>query len=66
MKCTFESNGKGIDNQGNAYNSDEFSCTKDLYVVIKIWIDTGMRAIIEVDPKTEKRDVFQVDSYKSY
>lgn len=66
MKCTFESTYKGIDNQGYAFNSDGFSCTKDLYVVIKILIDTGTRAIIEVDPKTEKREVFQIDSYKPY
>ena len=66
IKCIFKSSSKGIDQEGNAFNADGFSCTKDLYVVTKLWIDTGMRAIIEVDPKTEKRDAFQVESYKPY
>lgn len=66
IKCTFEGSSKGIDQEGYAYDVDGFSCTKDLYVVTKLWIDSGMRAIIEVDPKTEQRDVFQVDSYKPY
>lgn len=66
IKCTFEKSHKGIDNWGDAYNVDGFSCTKDLFVVIKLLVDSNSRAIIEVDPKTEKKEVFQVDSYKPY
>ncbi|HBV5254467.1 TPA: hypothetical protein MD061_004090 [Klebsiella pneumoniae] len=66
IKCKFDKSHKGIDNWGDAYNVDGFSCTKDLFVVIKLLVDSNSRAIIEVDPKTEKKEVFQVDSYKPY
>ena len=67
LHCKFVSSYQGVDNEGLAFRSDGFSCTKDLFVVTKTWLDTGLRAIVEVDPRDEsKREAFTVDVYKAY
>lgn len=66
LKCKFVSSAQGIDNSGLPFTADGFSCTKSLFVVMKTWLDIPMRAIIEVDPKTEKSEAYKVTWYQEY
>lgn len=67
VHCKFSRITKSVDKDGNAYQATGFDCRKDLFIVVKEYLDNKDVLFILVDPaKFEERKVYRADLFLEY
>jgi len=66
-RCKFYSISKSVDKEGNAFEATGFTCGKDLFIVIKEYMDNRDVLLIVMNPaKFEERKTYKVELFLEY
>lgn len=67
IHCKLDKQQKSVDQWGDAYKATGFSCGKDLFIVVKEYLDLNRQLFIVLDPnKFDQRHTYEVDLFLEY
>lgn len=67
IPCKLDSKTKSVDQWGDAFKATGFSCKKDLFIVVKEYLDIHRVLFITLDPnKWDQRKSYEVDMFLEY
>lgn len=67
ISCKLDKVTKAVDYEGNAFRATGFSCRKDLFIVVKEYLDNKDVLFIVLDPaKFKERKVYRADLFLEY
>ena len=65
--CTFDKVVNSVDQWGDAYRTTSFNCKKDLFIVVKEYIDIDQVLLILIDPAHfDDRKVYKAELFLTY
>ncbi len=66
-RCKLDKQTKSVDQWGDAYQATGFSCRKDLFIVVKEYMDVYRQLLIVLDPnKFDQRQSYEVELFLEY
>lgn len=67
IRCKLDKETKSVDQWGDAYQATGFSCRKDLFIVVKEYMDLNRQLFIVVDPNNfDQRRTYEVELFLEY
>ena len=67
IRCKLDKQVKSVDQWGDAFKATGFSCRKDLFIVVKEYLDIKRVLFIVLDPnKFDQRRTYEVDLFLEY
>lgn len=67
VRCKLDNKTKSVDQWGDAFQATGFSCRKDLFIVVKEYLDVNRQLFIVLDPnKFDQRRAYEVDLFLKY
>lgn len=67
IRCKLDKSIKSVDQWGDAFKATGFSCRKDLFIVVKEYLDINRVLFIVLDPnKFDQRHTYEVDLFLEY